>query len=1041
MSMAGGKQSNAGGRGEWPVVEFEVSPARRYRFHIGACDEQGQEGPRGLIGKLEFLDEAGKKLDAAPEGSVHTDRHGPVVYLPTQVAGATASLPSENLVVAPSGANRVRVRVRSWKCSPGVEIVSPLAMTTEREPALASYEFPVQGGIPHALELTLQAAVWRARAAILTVEYFDGAGALIPEPYDGCISSPRFGPFRYLRATSDGALLRVPVHPPAVAERVRLAILPWQVRMDDLSVVGEPRLDVDMPEGLDASEWLLLSDREWSRSYPLGERCSGLLHVALDCIGLERQAGPDPSVMVDFVDGEGRSLAPPDGALQDVEAIAVDSPLKLARRGRFFHCPAGAAGLRIKLRSGDNYGLLVRDIVEIDHVPQDRLPENRLESLAAGKSVSQRHMVSSLWSVRIELDAFAVDADTRHLELGLSLLDSAGKPMNPKGILLEASHANATIKGNALGIAPHAMASGTQGMVRFASTVRILPPRGAATLVATVGNPRSQGIMATARVRAYDSIAVDRLVPESIPEILAMDENFPDEVCQLGEKYLQRHGRDPRVMTHLLDAYRRFGEIAKMEAVARKAVAIKGPQLDKLHTKARHALAQVQELDPGWLPTAGLGAPIPNRPTDGGGSGLRVAHLFKTTVPVENTGGAIRCLNMVNFQRKLGMRPMVVTPLGYPDAGGTGRPWEREAIDGVPYFRLNGVGRQVLRSVTCTTQLEYTAMLTARLLGEQGVDIVQASSGYRGYEQALVGLAVSRALGVPFVYEVRSYHEHTWRGMTDWLLEADHTQRRFEQENRCMREADAVVTICETMKLGLVERGIPAEKVFVVPNSVDLEKFQQAEPDPELRARLGLGDDLVAGYISNVSAREGHHLLLRAVAHARECGVAMKCLIVGTGPELGKLRTLAAQLGIAEHVVFTGEIAHEQVAGYYALIDLFVIPRVADFASDFVTPMKPFEAMAMHRPLIVSDRPALMEIVGTDGRRGSIFRAGDHLDLADRLLELARSPERREALVLEGRRWIEAERSWDRTIQIYEQVYAYARQAARDRAAVTTVTQ
>src|SRR5690606_40577487 len=69
----------------------------------------------------------------------------------------------------------------------------------------------------------------------------------------------------------------------------------------------------------------------------------------------------------------------------------------------------------------------------------------------------------------------------RSSDLGLTLLDSAGKPMNPKGILLEASHGSATIRGNVLSVAPHAMASGTQGIVRFTSTVRIMPPRGAAT--------------------------------------------------------------------------------------------------------------------------------------------------------------------------------------------------------------------------------------------------------------------------------------------------------------------------------------------------------------------------------------------------------------------------------------------------------------------------------------------------------------------------------------------------------------------------------
>lgn len=1019
--------------GKWPLVEFRVVPGTRYRFHIGASDQPGHEGPRGLIGMLDFLDDEGRIVDVEPQGSVHTDRFGPVVYLPTHANDARppSVLPSENVVTAPEGASRVRVRVRNWKCSSDVRITSPLEMAVEKEATLASYEFPVVGGIPHMLELTLQGKIERARAAVMTVEYLDGSGAVIPGPYDECISSPRFGSFRYLHANIKHVPMRIPVHAPSSAERIRVALVPWQVGMEDLAVIGEPKITMDMPDGLDVADWTLLSACEWSETHPIGARPSGLLHLAFVCVGLERRAGPGPVVLVDFVDSSGQTVAGPERIASSVRSIIVDSPLKRARRGGFFYCPPGATGLRIKLESGANYGLLVQKAVEIDHVPEEVLPDNTLEPLGAGKPHSQEHAVSSLWKTRVELDAFAVDADVQNLDLELSLIDSSGGLMNPSGILLEASHGTATIRNGTLVVAPHAMASGTQGMIRYAVTVRILPPRGAATLVVSVVNSRSQGIMAAVRVRPYEAIAADRLVPESIPEILAMDENYPGKVCELAERYLERHGKDVRVMSFVLDAYRRVGAVGEMEAVARTAISTKGQQLEKLHVKARHALALVKELDTRWLPVAGLGAPVSNR--SGDGQALRVAHLFKTTVPTENTGGAIRCLNMVNFQRRLGMQPLVVTPLGYPDAGGTGRPWETETIEGVPYFRLNGLGRQVLRSVTSTTQLEYTAMLTAKLLGEQGVDIVQASSGYRGYEQALVGLAVSRALRVPFVYEVRSYHEHTWRAMADWVLESDHTKRRFEQENRCMREADAVVTICETMKEGLVARGIPAEKVFVVPNSVDMEKFHEARPDPGLRARLRLGDELVAGYISNVSAREGHDVLLRAVAHARASGVNLKCLIVGSGPEVGRLQQLAAELGITEHVVFTGEVSHELVAGYYALIDLFVIPRIADFASDFVTPMKPFEAMAMRRPLIVSDRPALLEIVGANQERGLVFRAGDHLDLAARLADLAGSPEKRNELVETARSWIEAERSWNRTIRIYEQVYAYARQIAVER--------
>jgi len=1004
--------------------EFPVTPGQYYRFRIDATDEAGREGPRGLIGKLEFLDASGSRLNVKPEGSAHTDRHGAVVYLPTHCLG-TPVLTSENLVMAPERAHRLRMQVRNWKCSPDVVIHSPVELVDEREPALNQYEFPLQAGLPHVLEIALRGVKRDARAGILALEFVDGAGAVIPAPYDECISSPRFGAFRYLRATTGGESTRIPVYPPVNAALVRLAVYPWRSEADGLAVVDQPRLALDVPEGLDIAEWSLLSAREWGVAHHLSIGHGGLVHIALDCLGIGQRPGPDPVVLVDFVDDAGKSIADcREGDSESQPAIVIATPLSVARRGGFFRRPGGAVAVRFRLAAGSSYGLLVRNAIHVLEVPAERLPDRILTPLDSGRSLVLRQAVSSLWSAHIEFEGLATDSDSHPLEVAVTLLDAADKPVNPKGILRKAANANVTVKGNVLSVVPHSLPSGTQGVVRYGASVSILPPRGATTLSTIIENTRSQGVVVAASVRPYEAIVGERIVPESVPEILAMDESSPDKVCELADAYMRRHGTDSGVLTHVLDAYRRYGELEKLEAVARKALALRGTTLAKLHTKARHALALIQELDIHWLPDSGLAASLPNSPS--GSPGLRIAHLFKTTVPVENTGGAIRCLNIVNFQQRIGMKPLVVTPLGYPDTGGSGQQWEWELIDGIPYFRLNGVGRQALRGVTSTTQLQFTAMLTANLLGEQGIDILQASSGYRGYEQALVGLAVARALRVPFVYEVRSYHEHTWRELTDWLLDAEHTKRRIEQENRCMREADAVVTICETMKQGLVERGVPAEKVFVVPNSVDLGKFPMAEPSPDLRARLGLGSDLVAGYISNVSEREGHDVLLRAVARARASGVGLKCLIVGAGLRLQRLRALATQLGIAEHVVFTGEVPHDQIPSYYALIDIFVVPRVRDFASDFVTPMKPFEAMAMGRALVVSDRPALLEIVGEGGERGAIFRAGDDRDLAGNLVRLAGSPEARQELARQGRRWIEAERSWDKTIRIYDQVYAYA---------------
>jgi glycosyltransferase involved in cell wall biosynthesis len=92
--------------------------------------------------------------------------------------------------------------------------------------------------------------------------------------------------------------------------------------------------------------------------------------------------------------------------------------------------------------------------------------------------------------------------------------------------------------------------------------------------------------------------------------------------------------------------------------------------------------------------------------------------------------------------------------------------------------------------------------------------------------------------------------------------------------------------------------------------------------------------------------------------------------------------------------------------------------------------MKPFEAMAMERPVIISDRPALKEVV-EPGVRGDIFRAGDAAHLADRMIALHERPADLKKFALAGRDWIAGERTWEKTIRIYRDVYAYA-QAARD---------
>jgi glycosyltransferase involved in cell wall biosynthesis len=135
---------------------------------------------------------------------------------------------------------------------------------------------------------------------------------------------------------------------------------------------------------------------------------------------------------------------------------------------------------------------------------------------------------------------------------------------------------------------------------------------------------------------------------------------------------------------------------------------------------------------------------------------------------------------------------------------------------------------------------------------------------------------------------------------------------------------------------------------------------------------------------------------------------------------------MARDLGIQESVVFTGSADHDQIAEFYSLIDIFVVPRINERAARYVTPLKPFEAMAMRIPLIVSDLPALIEIAAP-GSRGLSFPVGDADALADQICLLLDNKELASRLGRAGHDWVASSRRWELNGDRYLEAYSAAR--------------
>lgn len=429
-----------------------------------------------------------------------------------------------------------------------------------------------------------------------------------------------------------------------------------------------------------------------------------------------------------------------------------------------------------------------------------------------------------------------------------------------------------------------------------------------------------------------------------------------------------------------------------------------------------------KESEPGWLPTidpevlTALPAPRPDRQRTG-----KILHVLKIAVPQRQSGYSMRSMYTLIGQARAGLDPVAVTALDFPRNIGVQDAPEVDEVGGIRY-------RHLLREDKPSPEpihdyLGAYASALAPVVAAEDPDLIHVHSGNRGTEAALVALAVGRALQLPVVYEVRGFFEALWTRDVHWAERAELYDRRIATSVWVQQQADSVVTLSESMKADIVSRGIDPAHVHVVPNGVDPDAFVPHPRDGELTERLGLAGRFVFGYVSNLDHyREGQELLIDAALELRRRGVEATALIVGDGSRREVLEEHARTVGAGDAVLFTGRIPHEEVGAYYAQLDAFVIPRIDERAARLVTPLKPYEAMALGIPLVVSDLPALQEITG-DGERGETFTTGDASSLADVLERMAADPQGRAELASRAREWVLGHRTWAHNEERYARIY------------------
>jgi PEP-CTERM/exosortase A-associated glycosyltransferase len=395
---------------------------------------------------------------------------------------------------------------------------------------------------------------------------------------------------------------------------------------------------------------------------------------------------------------------------------------------------------------------------------------------------------------------------------------------------------------------------------------------------------------------------------------------------------------------------------------------------------------------------------------------MRILHVLDHSIPL-HSGYTFRTLAILREQRALGWETVHVTSPKHSEHRAL-----EEDVEGWHFYRTAPVPASLSR-IPIARELYLMARMSRRIediVRQKRPDVIHAHSPVLN---AIPALRAGKRFGIPVVYEVRAFWEDA--AVDHGTAREGGLRYRLSRalETYALQRADAVTTICEGLRSEIVARGIQQNKVTVIPNAVDIEKFTVGhEPDEVLKAQLELSGCVVLGFIGSFYAYEGLALLVEALPKMLVVDHRVRVLLVGGGPQDSNLKQLVASLGLGDRVVFTGRVPHEEVQRYYDLIDVLVYPRLSMRLTELVTPLKPLEAMAQGRVLAASDVGGHRELI-RNGETGVLFKSGDVEALATQVLELLSDQPRWPLLRAAARRFVETERSWAASIGRYRAVY------------------
>jgi glycosyltransferase involved in cell wall biosynthesis len=277
---------------------------------------------------------------------------------------------------------------------------------------------------------------------------------------------------------------------------------------------------------------------------------------------------------------------------------------------------------------------------------------------------------------------------------------------------------------------------------------------------------------------------------------------------------------------------------------------------------------------------------------------------------------------------------------------------------------------------------------------------------------ATAGVSLKRSLNVPFVVELNAplvTEQAAYRGSGFGEL-ARHAERWT------LTNADAVIVVSSPLREHVMGLGVPAERVHVVPNGVDLASFHPAARDGEMRRQLQLNNGPVLGFVGGLRPWHGVEILPALMERLAVRHDDLRLVIAGDGPLRGELERAFNERGVRANVIFTGLLSHDEIPAVIRQFDIALAPYKQPEHAFYFSPLKLFEYMACGVPVVAARLGQIAEVVH-DEENGLLYPPGDLDALTACCERLLGNSKLRQDTGAAAAQLVQREFTWDRNAE------------------------